>query len=157
MGIPDHITWLLRSLYAGQVASFRTGHGTTDCFKIEKGVHEDCMLSSCLFNYMQSTSCEMLGWMKHRLESSLTGEISITSHIQMTPTKYQRVKNWRASWWTWKRRVKKVVQNSASQKWNHGIWSHHFMANKWGRSGNSNRFYFLGLQKHCRWWLQPWN
>ena len=39
----------------------------------------------------------------------------------------------------------------------HGIWSHHFMANRWGNSGNSVRIYFGGLQNHCRWWLQPWN
>ena len=38
-----------------------------------------------------------------------------------------------------------------------GIQSHHFMANRWGNNGNSDRFYFLGLQNHCRWWLQPWN
>ena len=37
------------------------------------------------------------------------------------------------------------------------IWSHHFMVNRWGNSGNSGRLYFLGLQNHCRWWLQPWN
>ena len=37
------------------------------------------------------------------------------------------------------------------------IWSYHFMANRWGNSGNSDRFYFLGLQNHCRWWIQPWN
>ena len=36
-------------------------------------------------------------------------------------------------------------------------WSHHFLANRWGNNGNSERFYFLGLQSHCRWWLQPWN
>ena len=39
----------------------------------------------------------------------------------------------------------------------HGIWSHHFMANRWGNNGNSGRLYFLGLQNHCRRWLQPWN
>ena len=38
-----------------------------------------------------------------------------------------------------------------------GIWSHHFMGNRWGNSGNSDRLYFVGLQNHCRWWLQPWN
>ena len=43
------------------------------------------------------------------------------------------------------------------QKTDHGIWSHHFMANRWGNNGNSGRLYFLGLQNHCRWWLQPWN
>ena len=50
MGIPDHLTCLLRKLYAGQEATVRTGHGTTDWFQIGKGVHQGCMLSPCLFN-----------------------------------------------------------------------------------------------------------
>ena len=50
MGIPDHLTCLLRNLYAGQEATVRTGHGTTDCFQIGKGVHQGCILSPCLFN-----------------------------------------------------------------------------------------------------------
>ena len=51
MGIPDHLTCLLRNLYAGQEAAVRTGHGTTDWFQIRKGVHEGCILSPCLFNF----------------------------------------------------------------------------------------------------------
>ena len=51
MGIPDHLTCLLRNLYAGQEASVRTGHGTTDWFQIGKGVHQGCKLSPCLFNF----------------------------------------------------------------------------------------------------------
>ena len=50
MGIPDHLTCLLRNLYAGQEATVRTGHGTTNWFQIGKGVHQGCILSSCLFN-----------------------------------------------------------------------------------------------------------
>ena len=50
MGIPDHLTCLLRNLYAGQEAKVRTGHGTTDWFQIRKGVHQGCVLSPCLFN-----------------------------------------------------------------------------------------------------------
>ena len=50
MGIPDHPTCLLRNLYAGQEATVRTGHGTTDWFQIGKGVHQGCILSPCLFN-----------------------------------------------------------------------------------------------------------
>ena len=51
MGIPDHLTYLLRSLYTGQEATVRTGHGTTDWFQIGKGVHQGCILSLCLFNF----------------------------------------------------------------------------------------------------------
>ena len=51
MGIPDHLTCLLRNLYAGQEATVRTGHGTTDWFQIRKGVHQGCILSPCLFNF----------------------------------------------------------------------------------------------------------
>ena len=51
MGIPDHLTCLLRNLYAGQVATVRTGQGTTDWFQIGKGVHQGCILPSCLFNF----------------------------------------------------------------------------------------------------------
>ena len=50
MGIPDHLTCLLRNLYAGQQAIVRTGHGTTDWFRIRKGEHQGCILSPCLFN-----------------------------------------------------------------------------------------------------------
>ena len=51
MGIPDHLTCLLRNLYAGQVATVRTGHGTTDWFQIGKGVGQGCILSPCFFNF----------------------------------------------------------------------------------------------------------
>ena len=88
MGIPDHLTCFLRNLYTVQKATVRTGHGTPDWFQIGKGVRQGCILSSCLFNLyaMQSTSCKMLGWMKHKLKSRLLGEISVTSDMQMTPT-----------------------------------------------------------------------
>ena len=61
MGIPDHLTCLLRSLYAGQEATVRTGHGTTDWFQIGKGVRQGCILSPCYLTYMQSTSWENAG------------------------------------------------------------------------------------------------
>ena len=72
----DHLTYLLRNLCAGQEATVRTGRGTTDWFHIEKGVHQNCILSPCLFNFysMQNTSCEILGWMKLKLESRLQGK-----------------------------------------------------------------------------------
>ena len=70
MGIPDHLTCLLRNLYAGQKATVRTRHGTMDWFKIEKGVQGGWVLSPYLFNsYIQSVSCEVPGWIYHKLES----------------------------------------------------------------------------------------
>ena len=80
MGIPDHLTCLLRNLYAGQEAIVRTGHGPTDWFQIGKGVYVEAMYCHPAYlTYMQSTLCEMPGWMKHKQESRLLGEISITS------------------------------------------------------------------------------
>ena len=81
MEIPGHLTCLLRNLYAGQEATVRTGHGTTDWFQIGKGVHQGVYCHLAYLSYVQSTSCEMPGWMKHKLESRLPGEISITSDM----------------------------------------------------------------------------
>ena len=85
MGIPDHLTHLLRNLYAGQEATVRTGHGTTDWFQIGKGEHQGFILSPCLLNLYAECIMRMLGWRKHKLESRLPGEISITSDMQVTP------------------------------------------------------------------------
>ena len=65
MGIPDHLTCLLRNLYAGQETTVRTGHGRADWLQIRKGVRQGCILSPPYLTYIQSTSCEMLDWMKH--------------------------------------------------------------------------------------------
>ena len=68
IGIPDHLTYLLRNLYAGQEATARTGHGTTDWFQIGKGVPQGCILSPCLFNLYAEYIMKMLNWMKHSLK-----------------------------------------------------------------------------------------
>ena len=68
MEIADHLTCLLRYLYAVQEETVRTGLETTDWFQIGKGVHQVCILSPFFLPCMQSTSCETLGWMKHKLE-----------------------------------------------------------------------------------------
>ena len=92
MGLPDHFTCLLRNLYAGQKATVRTGHGTTNWFQHGKEVHQGCILSPCYLTSMQNTSCEMPGCRKHKLEARLLGEISITSDMQMTPPLWQKTK-----------------------------------------------------------------
>ena len=90
MGLPDHLTCLLRNLYAGQEATVRTGHGTTDWFQIGKGVHQGCISSPCLFNLYGEYVMRNAGLKKHKLESRLPGEIPITSDIQMTPPLRQK-------------------------------------------------------------------
>ena len=85
IGIPDHLTCLLRNLYAGQEAIDRIGHGTTDWFKIGKGVCQGCILSPCLFNLYAEYIMRYAGLKEAQLESRSPGEISITSDMQMTP------------------------------------------------------------------------
>ena len=92
MGIPDHLTCFLRYLCAGQEATLRTGHGTTDWFQVGKGVRQGCMLSPCLFNLHAEYIMQKPVWMKHKLESRLLGEISITSDMQMAPPLWQKLR-----------------------------------------------------------------
>ena len=92
MGIPNHLTCLLRNLYACQEATVRTGQGTTDWFQIGKGVRQVCILSSCLFSLYAEYIMRNAGLEEHKLESRLTGEISITSDMQMTPPLWQKMK-----------------------------------------------------------------
>ena len=82
MGRSDHLTCLLRNLYAGQEAMVRTGHGTTDWFQIGKGVGQGCLLSPCSFNLYAEYIMRNAGLE----ESRLPGEISVTSDMQMTPS-----------------------------------------------------------------------
>ena len=92
MGIPDHLTCLLKNLYAGQEATFRTGHGTTDWFQIGKGVRQGCILSPCLFNLHVEYIMRTAKLDEAQEESRLLGKISITSDKQMTPSLWQKVK-----------------------------------------------------------------
>ena len=108
MEIPDHLTHLLRSLYAGQEATVRTGHGTKDWFKIGKGVCQGCILSPCLFNLY----AEYIIW-NARLDESQAGiktvgrNINIFTYAEDITLKGESEKELLASWW--KRRVKKLA------------------------------------------------
>ena len=98
MGIPDHLTCLLRNLYAGQEAIVRTGHGTTDWFQIKKGVHQGYILALCLFNLYAEHTMRNVGvdeaqaGIKIINNLEISGEISITSDLQMTPPLWQKMK-----------------------------------------------------------------
>ena len=125
MRIPDHFIYILRNLYTGQEAIVRIRHETMDWFTIGKGVHQDCILSRCLFNFYTEYIIQNAGLMTHKLEKRLPAEISITSVMHMTPLWWQK-----ASWWEWKSWLK--TQHSKNK--NQGIWSHHFIANRWGNN-----------------------
>ena len=92
-GIPDHLTCLLRNLYAGQEATVRTGHGTTDWIQIGKGVRQDCILSPCLFNLYAEYIMRNPGLEEAQAGIKIVGIILITSDMQMTPPLWQKVKN----------------------------------------------------------------
>ena len=92
MGILDHLTCLLRNLFAGQEATVRTGHGTTDWFQIRKGVRQGCILSSCLFNLYAEYIMRNAELEEAQAGIKIAGEISINSDRQMTPPLWQKVK-----------------------------------------------------------------
>ena len=92
MGIPDHLTCLLRNLYAGQEATVRTGHGTTDWFQVGKGARQGCVLSPCLFNFYAEYIMRNAGLEEAQAGSRLLGELSITSDMQTTPPTWQKAK-----------------------------------------------------------------
>ena len=89
MGIPDHLTCLLRNLYAGQEATVRTTHGKTDWFQIGKEVRQGCILPPYLFNFYAEY---IAGLEEAQAGIKMLGEISITSDMQMTPPLWQKVK-----------------------------------------------------------------
>ena len=91
VGIPDHLTCLLRNLYADQEATLRTGHGTTDWFQIGKGVCQGCILLPCLFNIYAEYITRNAGLEEAQARIKL-GEIPTTSDMQMTPSLWQKVK-----------------------------------------------------------------
>ena len=93
MGIPDHLTCLLRNLYAGQEATVRTGHGMTDWFQIGKGVCQGYKLSPCLFNLYADYIIRNTGLEETQAGIKIARRDIITSDIQMTPLLWQKLKN----------------------------------------------------------------
>ena len=92
LGIPDHLTCLLRNLYADQEATIRTRHGTTDWFQIGKGVRQSCILSRCLFNFYAAYLMRNTGLDEAQARIKIVADISIISDMQMTPPLRQKVK-----------------------------------------------------------------
>ena len=151
MRISDHLTCLLRNLYAGQEATVRTGHGTTDWFQIGKGVCQGCILSPCLFNSYAEYIMQNAGLDEAQAGIKISRKnINNLRWYHSNDRKQRRTEEpleegIRGEWKSWLK-----TQHSKNEVY--GIWSHHVMAKR-GRSGNSDRLYFLGLQNHCGQWL----
>ena len=98
MGIPDHITSLLRNLYAGQEETVRTGHGTTDWFQIGKGVRQGCILSPCLFNFYEEYIMRNAGLKEAQVGIKIARRNINNLRYADGTTLWQKLKNQRASW-----------------------------------------------------------
>ena len=92
MGIPDHLTCLLRNLYGGQEATVKTGHGTTDWFQIGKGVHQGCIMSSCLFNLYAEYIMQNSGLGEEQAGIKTAKRSINNSDMQITPPLWQKEK-----------------------------------------------------------------
>ena len=158
MGIPDHLTCFLRNLYAGQEATVRTEYGTMDWLQIWKRIHQG-LLSPCLFNLY----AEYIMW-NARLDEAQT-EIKITRR-NINNLRYADDTTLMAES---KEELKSLLMklNKESEKAGLKLSIHKTKImvsgpiTSWqkdgGNNGNSDRLYFLGIQSHCRQWLQPWN
>ena len=139
-------------------ATVRTRHGTLDRFKIGKRLCQGCILSPCLFNLY----AEYTMW-NARLDEAQTGiktagrntnNLRYADDTTLMAESEEELKSLlmkvKEEWKSW-------LKTQHSKNKDHGTQPHHFMSNRWGNSGNSDRLYFLGLENHSRWWLQPWS
>ena len=168
MRIPDHLTCLLRNLYAGQKTPVRTGHGTTDWFQIGKGVCQGCILSPCLFNFYAEYIIRNAG-----LEEAQAG-IKIAGR-NINNLRHTDDNTLMAESKELKSLLMKVKQEGENVGLKSNIQKTKILASgpitSWQIDGETmekvrdfifggsknKKPYFLGLQNHCRWWLQPWN
>ena len=148
MGIPDYLTCLLRNLYAGQEATVRTGHGTTDWFQIRKGVHQGCILSPCLFNFY--VECILRNAGLEETQAGIKIARRIINNLRYADDMALMAESEEEPLMKVKRGAKGWLKAQHSENEDHGIQSQNFMGNRWGNSGNSVRLCFFGLQNHCR-------
>ena len=144
MRIPDHLICLISMQVKKQQLKPDMEWWTGS--KLGKEYVKAVYFHSAYLTYMQSTSCKMLDWMKHKLESRFQVEIEQRQICRWYHTKGRK---WRGNKepfdegerGEWKSGL--ITQHSKNK--DHGVWSHHFLAKKWGKSGNCNRLHFLGL------------
>ena len=153
MGIPDHLTCLLRNLYAGQEAAVRTGHGTTDWFQIRKGVRLGCILSPCLFNLYAEYIMRNAGLEEAQAGIRIAGRninnFRYAGDIVLTAESEEELKSL----------LMKVKEESEKVGLKLNIQKTKIMASvaitSWQIDGETVEtvavFYFSDLQNHCKW------
>ena len=148
MGIPDHLTCLLRNLYAGQEATVRTGHGTTDWFRIGKGVRQGCILSPCLFNLYAEYIMRNAGLDEAQAEIKIARR-KINNHKYVDDTTLMAESE------ELKSLLMKVKEESEKVGLKLNIQKTKIMASGpitlWKINGKTMQTYFWRLQNHCRW------
>ena len=128
-------------------------YGTMHWFKIEKGEHQGCILSPCLFNFYAEYTTQNTGLDEAQAGIKITGRninnLRYADNTTLIAESEEEIKSllMRVKEKSEKADLKPNIQNH----YNYGIRLYHFMANWWGKNGNSDRLYFLGLQHHCRW------
>ena len=136
MGIPDHLTSLLRNVYADQEATVRTGQGKTDWFQIGKGVRQGCILSPCLFNLYAEYIMRNSGMEETQAGIKIAGRninnLRYADDITLMADSEEELKSLLMKVKEESERVGSKTQHSENE--DHGIWSHHFLRNKWGNS-----------------------
>ena len=155
MGIPDHLTCLLRDLYAGQEATVRTGLGKTDWFQIGKGVHPGCLLSPCLFylyaEYIMRNAGLEEAQAGIKIAERNTNNLRYADDTTLMAESEEELKSL----------LMKVKEESEKAGLKLNIQKTKIMVcrpiTSWETDGETVSDYFWGLQNHCRWWLQPWN
>ena len=150
MGIPDHLTWFPRSLYAGQEVTVRTGQGTTDWFQIGKGVRQGCILLPCLFNFYAEYIMRNGGLEEAQAGITIAGRnINNLRYADDTTLKGKSEEKLKSLLMKVKEESEKVGLKLNIQKTKiMASGPIYFMGNRWG---NIVRLYFWGLQNHCRW------
>ena len=159
MGAPEHLICLLRNLYAGQEATVRTGHGTTDWFQIGKGVCQGCILSPCLFNFYAEYIMRNAGLEEAQAGIRISGRnINNLKYADDTTLMAESEE-------TLKSLMMKVKEESEKVGLKLNIQKTKIMASgpitSWEIGGETvetvSDFNCVGSKNHCRWWLKPWN
>ena len=140
IGIPDHLTCLLRNLNADQEATVRTGHGATDCFQIGKGVRQGCILPPCLFNLYAVYIMRNAGLDEAQARIKIARRnINNLRYEDDTTLLADREEELKSLLMKVKEESEKAgLKLNIQKNEDHGIWSHHFMANRWGNNGSSD-------------------